>query len=467
MNVLEGWLEQYFDEVSPREFYRMIFPEGELDTKDSFTKGKYTGIAVGVSKVKKKDGRPKTKRYSVTDDLDVVDEVCATDDFCIMSPISYAGKERTSVNARFLYAFAVDLDRIRVNGTEPVGLENLWVAQIERMDRIPKPTMIVSSGSGLHLYYVLTEPIALFQDTSKELQGLKRDLTSLIWDGEICDIQSTKEVQQEGIYQGFRMPGTITKNGARAKAYLTGGRISVEALQDYTAGIRGIRQHKEGRIRVVKKKEITLKVAKEKYPEWYERRILNKEPKGVWHVSRNLYDWWKGQIYDGAEVGHRYYCLMMLAIYAKKCSMYDEKHNPNPVTKSELERDAYQIMDFLESKTNSEDNHFTTGDVQDALEAFEDKWITFPRSSIEYKSGITIPPRKRNGRKQEVHLRIARQTLEILNDENGAAMQGRPSAEPIVREWRQAHPDGTKADCTRDTGLSKPTVYRHWQKSGG
>lgn len=466
MNVLEEWLDRYFDELSPREFYRMIFPEGELDTKDSFTKGKYTGIAVGVSKEKKKDGRPKTKRYSVTDDLDAVDEVCATDDFCIMSPISYAGKERTSKNARFLYAFAVDLDKIRVKGTEPVGLKNLWLAQIEKVHRIPKPTMIVSSGSGLHLYYVLTEPIALFQDTSKELQGLKRDLTSLIWDGAICDIQSTKEVQQEGIYQGFRMPGTITKNGARAKAYLTGERISVEELQDYTAGIRGIRQHNEGKIRVVKKKEITLKVAREKYPDWYERRIVNKEPKGVWHVSRNLYEWWKGQIYDGAEVGHRYYCLMMLAIYARKCSMYDEKHNPNPVTKSELVRDAYQLMDFLESKTNSEDNHFTTGDVQDALEAFEDKWITFPRSSIEYKSGIPVPPNRRNGRKQADHIALMNRMKDLKKELGEPMQEGRPSAEPVIREWQQAHPDGTKADCIRDTGLSRSTVFKYWQQSG-
>lgn len=55
MNVFTEWLERYFDEVGPMEFYRGIFPKGELDTRGSFTKGKYTGIVVAITKGKKKD----------------------------------------------------------------------------------------------------------------------------------------------------------------------------------------------------------------------------------------------------------------------------------------------------------------------------------------------------------------------------------------------------------------------------
>ena len=133
---MTGWLETYFDEVEPKEFYREIFPEGELDTKGSFTSQKYVGIAVGVSKEKKENGSPKVKRYTVTDDLDVIDELCETDDFCLMSPLSYAGKTRTADHARFLYAFAVDLDRLRYNGEEPLGLMNLWERHIMLTGRL-------------------------------------------------------------------------------------------------------------------------------------------------------------------------------------------------------------------------------------------------------------------------------------------------------------------------------------------
>ena len=29
-----------------------------------------------------------------------------------------------------------------------------------------------------------------------------------------------------------------------------------------------------------------------------------------------------------------------------------------------------------------------------------------------------------------------------------------------VFRWRQRHPEGRKADCVCDTGLTKPTVYK-------
>lgn len=41
---------------------------------------------------------------------------------------------------------------------------------------------------------------------------------------------------------------------------------------------------------------------------------------------------------------------------------------------------------------------------------------------------------------------------------------GRPSKENEVKQWRQLHPDGTKAQCIKDTGISKKTVYKHWDK---
>jgi len=468
MNVMTEWLSQYFDEVEPKEFYRTIFPEGSFQKKERTRTSEsdewiYNGIMISVSKEKKKNGSPVVKRYVVTDDLDVIDEVGKTDDFCLMSPISYVGRKRSADHARFLYAFAVDLDRMRIKDDDPVGLRNLWNGHILNIDRIPKPTFIVSSGTGLHLYYVLTDPVALFQDTSKRLQNLKRDLTSLIWHDTIVDIKSVKDIQQEGIYQGFRVPGTITKKGDRTRAFLTGEKITIGELLRYTEGFRKSRERLE-ESQFVKKKDLTLKKAKELYPDWYERRIENKEPKGTWHVSRNVYEWWKEEILKGAVVGHRYYCVMMLAIYARKCSMYDEKHNPNPVTEEELRRDAFGLLDHMEAMTDNEENHFTTADVLDALEAFNEKWITYPRNSVEYKSGIRIKANKRNGRKQSDHVRRIT-VLRDLDFPEGSwrNKDGRPEKKDIVEEWCLRHPEGSKADCIRETGLDRKTVSKWWK----
>lgn len=465
MNELTKYLEQFYDEVEPRDFYRAIFPEGDLQKKGELReKGssvyKYNGIIVSVTNRKKANGGTLIKRYTLTDDLDMIDEVCQSDDFSLMSPISYVGKERKAENARIMYAIAVDLDKIRIENGVPVGLVSLLERHVGLVNRIPKPTYIVSSGTGLHLYYVLADPINLFMGSARQLQIFKHDLTDLIWHDTICDIKSKKDIQQEGIYQGFRVVGTITKRGDRVRAFRIGDPVSMDYLNGYI-------QNEAHRVTDLsyRRKKLSLQEAKEKYPEWYESRVVRRVKRGSWHVSRNLYEWWKRQILNGATVGHRYYCMTMLAIYAQKCSMYDPKHNPKPVTREELERDAWELFDHMESLTVAENNHFTTDDVIKALLAYDEKWIVYPRRAVEYKSGISIPANKRKGRKQEVHLQRAR-AVQMIDYPEGEwrNKDGRPNKIEQVRQWRLDHPEGKKADCVRKTGLSKSTVYRHWDK---
>lgn len=468
MNIFTEWLEERFPEVGTREFYRIVFPLGELEKKGEYVKGKYNGIIVAVTNERKYTGKVKVKRYTLTDGLEALDEVAGSDDFCLCSPLSYAGKSRTAENARYLYALAVDVDRLRKIGEKPQGLSTLWHQIITERDKntektiLPHPTFIVSSGTGIHLYYVLEEPVPLFREYAFELQELKRDLTRLIWNDYVVDIDSPHDIQQEGIYQGFRMPGTITKNGDRARAFQTGGRVTLQYLNSFM--IPGSRAERAA-IASKKRGKLTLEEAAKKYPEWYDKRIIRQEPRGTWHTSRRVYDWWKDKIEAGATVGHRYYCIMMLAIYAKKCSYYDEKHNPLPVTQEELERDAYGLIEKMEKLTDSEDNHFGAADVQDALEAFQERWTTYPRTAIEYRTAIQMPENKRNKQKQADHLEEARAIRDIRSQRRGErwdAHNGRKSKANIVLFWKESNPMGTVAECIKETGLSRATVYRHW-----
>ena len=83
-------------------------------------------------------------------------------------------------------------------------------------------------------------------------------------------------------------------------------------------------------------------------------------------------------------------------------------------------------------------------------------------------SAIAMPASKRNGRKQAEHLERAR-LVQTLDYPNGAwrNKEGRPKGNgeksKIVEEWKRQHPDGKKVDCIRETGLSKPTVYKWWK----
>ena len=460
-NVFSDWLETYFDEVTPYEFYRGIFPVGELEesrsreeNRDNPNTGKYCGIAIEVTKDKKPNGKPKIKRYSITDDLNTVEKLTQSDNFCLCSPISYAGKERTADNARFMYAMAIDLDRVRIVDGEPTGLKSLWNGHIENAGRIPKPTYIVSSGSGLHLYYVFDKPIPLFQNIAKQLQALKRDLTTKVWGYGIVDIKSDKDIQQEGIYQGFRMPGTVTKQGGRARAFLTGDNVTLDDLNGHVSKGNRVTQY-------TVKKELTKSKAKELYPEWYERRIVQGKPSGVWHISRNLYDWWKREIMEKAAVGHRYWCMMTLSVYAYKCGMYDPKHNPNPVTREELEKDCFEIMNYFETLTNDDKNHFNEADVMDALEAYDSKWVKYPRDTIEYRCGFELPHNKRNKRKQADHIKLMNYIREDLN--GNKYWHGRKSKKDDVEIWQANNPDGTKMECHKQTGLSRTTIDKYWK----
>ncbi len=469
--TIEGWLESKFPEVSPKDFYRGIFPAGELEKKGEY-KGnprtdKYNAIIISISQhEKKKNGQKKIYRYIVTDDLEVIDDVIKTDDFCLCSPLTYAGKNRSAERARMLYAIAIDVDRIRTEPDSrtgvPEGMRDLW-HQISKVKYLPKPTYIVSSGTGIHLYYVLENPIPLFPDYAFELQEYKRALTTKIWNDFVVDIKEPGEIQQEGIYQGFRVPGTITKKGGRAKAFKTGNRVTMEYMNSFVDDIyKGKKSAKHKR-----RGKISLAAAKENWPEWYERRIINKQKRGTWNISRNLYDWWLEKIKQGATVGHRYYCMMMLAIYAQKCSHFDAKHNPEPVTREELEKDCISLLERFDSLTDDENNHFTTDDILAALEAFDERWTTYPRASVEYKSAIRIEANKRNGQKQKEHLEEARAIRDIRAQRRGEKWNtngGRKSKYHIVQEWKNDNPNGTKADCIKETGLGRSTVFRHWEQ---
>lgn len=439
MNILTGYLDAHFDEVPAMDFYRYIFPEGELDPYMKYTKGKYVGIAIEVM-----EGR-KTKRHTITDDLEKVGELLESKNFCLTSPISYAGKTRKSENARFLYAIAFDVDGIIIyeDGT-PQGLIDLLYQIDGPAKRLPKPTFIVSSGTGLHLYYVLQKPMPLFRNVVKQLKDYKHEMTRMLWHGYITRFEDN--VQQESIFQGFRMVGTVTKSGGRVRAFRTGKRVSMEYLNSFVSRKYQVTEY-------AYKSDLTLAQAKEKYPEWYEKRIEEKKPKGHWEADRAVYEWWKREIIEKARVGHRYYCMMMLAVYARKCG----------VGREELEEDAFRIMHHFEGMTDNDNNHFDEDDVMDALEAYNDRYITYPINSISYLTDIPIEKNKRNGRKQAVHLERAR-AVQAIDYPKGEWRKGngRPTAKQVVMEWQESHPDGTKAACIRDTGLSKKTVYKWW-----
>ncbi len=439
MDFISDYMYQFFEEVTPYEFYRDVFPIGELEERGKQEQGKYNGVAVELLPREKDNNAQKIKRYIVTDDLYILDKLLESNNFIIISPISYKGKNRKAESARFIYGLAIDLD-----GVETVQNITDLFYQMQN-DILPTPTYAVTSGHGLHLYYLFETPLPAFENIKKGLHTLKTALIRRIWNRYVTVLSD--KPQYQSIFQGFRLVGGVTKDGRRTKAYRTGEKITVEYLNNYVTEEKQLKDFSY-------KSKLTLPEAKKKYPEWYEKRIEQGQEKNIWVCKRDLYDWWKRRLLIEATEGHRYFAMMCLAIYAKKSG----------VSYEELEKDAFELVPRFDLLTTDEKNHFTDYDCIKALEMYNDSYFTFPIDEIVKLTLIPIEKNKRNGLKQKQHLYLARRRKEDMKiiQIPMKAPEGRPTAEKTVKQWQQKHPEGKKADCIRETGLSKPTVYKWW-----
>lgn len=283
------------------------------------------------------------------------------------------------------------------NGRDPAFAADKWVS-------LPQPTFLVNSGTGFHLYYVLDQPIPLVPRVVPFLQEFKAMLTDYIWRDTVSTLE---EVQHQGIYQPFRMPGTPTKlNGKterskikdkyEAVAFVHNGEdgkpwlCSMDYLLGY-AGVRGGKDRAEFIELMCTAGRTPIERAKKLWPEWYQARIVEGKAPGRWTCKRDLYDWWRGEVETKATDHHRYWCLNVLAAYAKKCGIPYE----------ELEADALALVPTLEGLTEREDNHFTEDDALSAIGAYYDPIIhKLTRERIERRTAIGLPKNKRNGRSQ-------------------------------------------------------------------
>ena len=406
--------------------------------QDAVNGSERRGNGIGMN-VKEKG---EVHRFVINDEHEKLDELIGQE-FAIMSPVSYFGKSRAGKNARYLYAITFDLD-----GVEMPQLRDTF----HQMNRgfIPAATFVVNSGTGLHLYYVLESPVAMYPQNQKFLKELKYVLTRRIWNRFTSKIE---DPQVQGVLQGFRVVGSGTKLGLDypVVAYRYGKPVSLEYLLQYVPDTNGDLQRVTG---ILEKGTLSIEEAKKKYPDWYERRVVRGERRGRWTVKRDLYDWWLRKIETEIHVGHRFYGIMTLAIYAVKCSIDED----------ELRRDADRLMKIFDDMSYEDSNRFTVEDVVKALEMYNENFVTFPRADIAKYSGIPIPPNKRNWRKQDEHLLYIRGVRSVKQSMGDVVSGGgRPDKEHLVREYMIAHPEvRKKTEIAEALQINRHTVSKYY-----
>lgn len=476
----------------PLAFYRDVFPEGFLQERwaegerRSEFDGKPNAIALKFGPKTRKQlvkgnevDVPVIERLTVTDDLEgvsvLVKASIAENAPVYMAPVSWYGRNNKAANARFLHAFAVDLDGVTPaklgsvlkqmrNGHDPANEK--WVS-------MPQASYIVMSGRGLHLYYLLDRPVPLIPAVVPFLQQLKRRLTDVVWTDYTSE-DGNEGRQYQGIYQGFRMPGTTTRlNGhgvdakdtnkyeALAFMYAPDGaseprRVTLDYLVDY-CGIRGKEIPGElYRVLETKGGRTPIAEAKERWPEWYERRVVQGEEKEGYDTNRGAYESWLSRIEDEAVVHGRYFAVLALVAYAVKCN----------VPLGDLERDAYALVPALDKLSDDPGNRFTDYDVACALSAYGSNDLRFWKNEYMCRRAKISPhENKHNGRPQGEHLKIARFARDLNYDEPGGWINknGAPTKRDEIRAYAAEHPEASRSAIAKALGVSRTTVVK-WLK---
>lgn len=402
-------LEEYGREVNAWAFYEDIF--GSLDV---------TSPAID-----------RTNNKCIRMPVEELIDYAAGREGVFLSSCTYFKGYYNAKGLMDVYAFVVDLDSCWSGGLDSV-LRNGWQNSTKGNYHLP-PTYIVNSGTGLHLYFVLQRPVPAFSKQMLELKNLYRKVA--MHQSMRPFVGARPEVHWVG--QTFRMPGTLSKQGFAVRAFKMdfGKKYDIQELAaayevDYKFRYRG--EHED-------------------YPEFEnQKKEYSGTKKKGWYTNRAFFDYCVRAVPDKTQQGHRYMTMCALSAIAFKC------HVPKWELKDTL---TGFLPDWNKGKVGTD--RVERWEVNAAMKMYNERAYEMRREVIEEYFGWEFKPIKRNGRKRSEHLKRARlvQTMDYPNGE----WRGNPSAEQKVKEWQDTHPDGRKADCIRDTGLSKPTVYKWWK----
>lgn len=440
----KSYLETTLQEVTPYEYYRDMFPVGSFESENDTSGERRPNGLISVLIDQDQPGR----RYNriIFDDLSMIEEL-KDKEFSVVAPVGYSGRRRLSKFAYCFYGIIIDLD--------DVGIDNITDLLYQMQNEVlPYATYIINSGTGLHVVYLFDEPMPAMPQYFESFGKLKQRLSDMVWNQYTS---REKKKQYQGIFQGYRMVGSPSKinDDCRVIAYRAGKKVSLRYLNGFV--------EEEFRCTFNDIDYTSLQEAKEKWADWYQRRIIEGRPVGDYKLSeqekvrrRAWYDAWKQKLLKGAYDGNRHYCIGVLFNYAMKAEI--------PLEDALM--DALELVPILNRLTIREGNEFTDHDVYCAMVYAERKYIKMGRKGILRMTKIDIGETKRNGQNQKEHLEEARAIRDIRMKRKGKKWDdgnGRPDKAEQIRQWRKDHPEGKKADCIRDTGCDKKTVYKWWK----
>ena len=475
-DLMGDWMKAYgFLEVTPKDFYTSIFRKclQERSVKDnSETRG-----SVIIQTVVKPKSAGKGKVTILDENLDGLEKAIESANriyehfgkegqlgevsvLTFTNGCTYLGKRMVANNLFELSALIVEVDDL-IGNDDPnqEGLRSLmksftggfaYDGDSSRGLRIPKPTYLVCSGSGIHLYYVFEKPIRVnrksFYKQYEALDDYKYCLMYMLWKRlRITD----KELEKQGIAQRYRLVGTRTKEGGICRAFQVGQTVSISYMNQFCEDLSFEDEHSGRLMKAPEIYEIEYTAPKEKQQEEKKETIprLGNLGKGAYVNVLNV-------IKNHAKEGKRYWMVFCLASVARNCAIPYEQ----------LEKDAYGLLDYLDSLTeHAGENQFTKSDIECALKSYYYTGPFMRKSTCEQLCGVKFAPAiKRNGRTRKEHLEYMKEQKELKRKKGEPVDSGRSLKWWPVLAYRLLYPDGTKAECEKKAGVSRHTILKYW-----
>ena len=177
--------------------------------------------------------------------------------------------------------------------------------------------------------------------------------------------------------------------------------------------------------------------------------------------KKKLFGWYEttwNRVYTRTEAGNRFNAMKGLAIVACKCNISEER----------FEHDLYKLSTLWQERIWKGADPFNTDNIEAIMRMFRngERYRKTKRETLEGYFGWKWSgksKRRKKPLKREDHVKVMNTFRDIkYPDGEWRNKNGAPTALNKVQEWRENNPDGKKADCIRETGLSKPTVYKWW-----
>ena len=175
-----AYLEARYPEIDGYNFYRDIFPDNENagELHEDFSHPN----AIYLYKDEQDPKRRALRRRIMLNDTWEEDytEFVEENPMTLCSGLTYHSRANRLKDAQCMNALIFDLDGVGLNEIQSLFLR--FGGDPNELRRLPMPTYLVASGSGLHIYYVFDKPIDLYPNIKLQLKSLKYDLTFRMWD---------------------------------------------------------------------------------------------------------------------------------------------------------------------------------------------------------------------------------------------------------------------------------------------